>query len=587
MPEYHILQKLILNLADEVPDSLYHFGNYHREEGALLVDAGGFLLFRSYFNVFSARQWKELTGVEKILFQLSLQGEGELEIWKANATGNISRVLTIPFSFSEQALLQTALLCLNDLEEVCWVCVRSGDVPVKVFGGAVLTDILPSRIPKLALCFCTFKREKEIRRNVQDLLSAIEDPASPLYEAADIFVADNGHTLAEEDFGCNNRVFLFRNPNFGGSAGFARCMIESAIHRKGRYSHVILMDDDAVIRSYVMERTFSLLSFLRPDYQTYMLGGALFSLQEPWMQAENGGEFRNRGTLLNRKRLDMRVFNNILRNMQPQPHIHVNYNAWFFACYPAELISEKSLPLPLFLHGDDIEYSLRNHLEIIRMNGICVWHPKPASIRRPYMAYYDHRNFSIIEALCNPEMKAVKFLTTEFRKIFKMVTELRYVEALYAIRGIHDFLNGPELLMAQDHEALNRDLMKWMDFEPCQIANIESCVFSDPLSAAKPRLNKTLDFLLPARKEQRVYDINTTAFFAVNYAGVKDICFVDRASGKGVVLHKNDPLRSTVTKEWWKLARRIPADYPAASTAWRAYSARLESLSFWKEYLKI
>ena len=39
-----------------------------------------------------------------------------------------------------------------------------------------------------------------------------------------------------------------------------------------------------------------------------------------------------------------------------------------------KLIKENGLPLPIFVRGDDIEFSMRNNKEIVSLNGINVWH---------------------------------------------------------------------------------------------------------------------------------------------------------------------------------------------------------------------
>ena len=582
---YQTLQKLILHHPGNAPNTLYYFGNVHEENGTLRLDADECLIFRSYFNMFSARQWKELTSIERVLFQLRLQGEGVLELWKADMNGLAFLVLSIPFCFSEASVQQTKMIPLDELDVACWLCVRSVNSPVTVYDGAVLTDAVPTQKPNLACCFCTYKREREIKRNVQTLLSVIRDSGSPLYRAADIFIADNGHTLYTDDFNNEGNVFLFENANFGGSAGFTRCMIEAAILRKGRYSHLLLMDDDALIHSYVVERTVCLLSFLRPQFQSYMIGGALLSLQQPWIQIENGGEFRNRGTLLNGAQKDLRDFFAVLHNWQEDPKLCVNYNAWFYACIPSDIITEQNLPLPLFLHGDDVEFSLRSRFRIIHMNGICVWHPEPASVRRPHIMYYNHRNYSIIEALCNPEMTATKYCSTEFRKLMRLLTELRYVEAMYTLRGVRDFLDGPAHFLTLNHETLNRELMKWKSFDTCCISDIESRRFTEPLQKSKSRIQKTLDMLLPSQEKQRLYDINTVPFSCVDYSGVKEICFVDRNTGNGVILRRDRVQHNAVLREWWTLARRIIHDYRRAALEWRAYAGELESLPFWKSYL--
>lgn len=586
MEEYHIIQNLIIQESAGIPDALYYTGNYRHDEKALLIEADGEVVFSTYFNTFSARQWQELTEIRQVLFQLQLQGEGTIELWRADAAGTRAKILSLPFSYAAPALFQTELISLDKLGEASWLAVHASGSPVKLFSGAVLTDAAPLRAPKLACCFCTYKREKEIRKNVENLLSGIGDPESALCNAADIFIADNGHTLSPEEFGNSDHVFLYENPNYGGSAGFTRCIIEAGIHRKGHYSHIVLMDDDALIQDYVMERLVRLLSFLKGDYLDYLIGGALLSLQRPWLQAENGAELRNRGNILKGSQMDLRDFETVINNQQPEPDVRVNYNAWFFACFSADFVSENNLPLPFFLHGDDIEYSLRFQNRLIHMNGLCVWHPEPGSNRRPYITYYDQRNYSIIEAIYDRQMTAGKYFTTELRKIMKLLTQFRYAEAMYSLWAVRDFLAGPDHLLTQNHESLNRELMRWKKYESCSFPDVQSIDFEQPLIQPKSRPQKLADMLLPGKGTAKYYD-GTVSYGLIDFSGVKDIFIVDRTTGKGIVLCKDREQYRSALRESRTVFPHILKEYRETAEAWRASFDKLKSYRFWKDYLEL
>ena len=373
---------------------------------------------------------------------------------------------------------------------------RSADKgTVSLRDGSIVTETEPTQDLNLACCFCTYKREKEIRRNVHDLLEGVSAEGSLLKGKVDIYVADNGHTLTPEDFGNAEHVFLFENRNYGGSSGFTRCMMEAGLKKKGTYSHLILMDDDALIRGSVLARTAQLLSFLKPEYQGYMIGGALLSQKQPWLQAENGAEFRKRGAALNGERIDLREYENV-RNILKRDR-DVNYNAWFFSCIPAGFVTETNLPMPFFIHGDDIEYGLRFKKKILTLNGICIWHPDPTTNRKACMTYYDHRNYSIIEAIHDPHMNAEKYLLTESVKILRHLAEYRYDDALYSIWGSRDFLRGIDWYKQQDPEALNRRVLTWREQERCHVENASEQL-ETPLGVRKMnKIKKMFNVVLP------------------------------------------------------------------------------------------
>ena len=75
------------------------------------------------------------------------------------------------------------------------------------------------------------------------------------------------------------------------------------------------------------------------------------------------------------------------------------YNAWWYCCFPLEIVTEENLPLPLFIRGDDVEYGIRNMKQLILMNGICVWHEPFENKYSSFLEYYIIRNQLITNAL--------------------------------------------------------------------------------------------------------------------------------------------------------------------------------------------
>ena len=415
-------------------------------------------------------------------------------------------------------------------------------------------------------------------------MEGVSAEGSLLKGKVDIYVADNGHTLTPEDFGNAEHVFLFENRNYGGSSGFTRCMMEAGLKKKGTYSHLILMDDDALIRGSVLARTAQLLSFLKPEYQGYMIGGALLSQKQPWLQAENGAEFRKRGAALNGERIDLREYENV-RNILKRDR-DVNYNAWFFSCIPAGFVTETNLPMPFFIHGDDIEYGLRFEKKILTLNGICIWHPDPTTNRKACMTYYDHRNYSIIEAIHDPHMNAEKYLLTESVKILRHLAEYRYDDALYSIWGSRDFLRGIDWYKQQDPEALNRRVLTWREQERCHVENASEQL-ETPLGVRKMnKIKKMFNVVLPITTEHRIYSDNAT-WLDIDQSGTREICIVDPATGDGLIYRRDRKKQNEVLKEFRKLSRLIRSDYDRVADEWRARWPELTNEPFWREYLGI
>ena len=285
-----ILQSLCL--STEMPAELYYRGEARVDDSALSVGPGGSVSFDTYFNMFSAAVWRLYTSVEAVTVKATVEGEGEAvlfgidgdavqcrEICRASFSGNGVTVLT---------LIEHA--GIDALPGHVFLRIEAGKAPVRVRRVDYIARPADTREIRLACCFCTYRREKDILRNIERLCSGIlDDPASPLHGRTEIYVADNGHTLSGMPGIERPGVKVFENVNAGGAAGFTRCMIEAVLRRTGeRFTHVILMDDDAVIEPCVIERTGSLLSCLRPEHRDRMVGGAMLCAERPGRQLENG-----------------------------------------------------------------------------------------------------------------------------------------------------------------------------------------------------------------------------------------------------------------------------------------------------------
>ena len=77
-----------------------------------------------------------------------------------------------------------------------------------------------------------------------------------------------------------------------------------------------------------------------------------------------------------------------------------SYAGWWYCCIPVKKIDRSHLPVPLFIRGDDVEFSVANHAEFLTLNGICIWHKGFANkFNANLELYMVHRNSLIIQAM--------------------------------------------------------------------------------------------------------------------------------------------------------------------------------------------
>jgi len=226
---------------------------------------------------------------------------------------------------------------------------------------------------------------------------------------------------------------------------------------------LLLSDDDVEISEESLYRLYALLSLMKPEYHRETIAGRMFrmdhkEIQYTALEIWNRGDIRHIGWNQN-----MTVKENLWTMNQNQ---RGEYSGWWFACFP--LISVKGqLPLPFFLHCDDVEYGLRQGGEPIILNGIQVWHETYENRQNPILAYYDMRNSQIVNAMYDYLPEKEQMLKDWFHKISCAHQKEDYETEYMLIKGMRDYCRGYEWFMKADvskiHKILQRKrfLIKW------------------------------------------------------------------------------------------------------------------------------
>lgn len=376
----HKLYSLV-DTTEKTKESLYIQGVKKREGNSILMHKGEVLDFATYFNSISLKKWKRYTTLKTLQLVLQLEGDFQVTFHLYDEDGNVRHISVETelscFTYSmnaeevEGVLLGFSLHCMSDVGQY--------------IGGQWNGEFTQWEDKKIGVSITTFKREKYVKRTMTLLHDFQKD-----YPWLSVLVVDNGSTLEEMQ---GQQFCVIHNRNFGGSGGFTRGMIEYV--GQGAVDYVLLMDDDIVLETSALERTYSLLSGLRIKYKDSFLSGAMLSLEEPCIQYENTarwGRIRLHG---NGKNLNLVKVNNLVQN-ENIPSQKNRYGAWWYCAIPVHRIKGIGYPLPIFVKGDDMEYGIRNHREVMSMNGIGVWHQSFQSKMSPIVNYYADRNMLII-----------------------------------------------------------------------------------------------------------------------------------------------------------------------------------------------
>ena len=372
----------LINTTEKEKKGLYVKGSYQLDSEVLLtMEKGDVADFTTYFNSFSVKKWKRYTTLKELTLQLKGEGDFAIVLQQLLPGGKIEKLpLTMKkgafsHTFEVQKLagdiLGFSIKCLSDTG--------------KITEGGWYGDFEEWKEIRIGIAITTFKREAYVEKTISTL--RIFQDENPWL---DVLVVDNGRTLNEQD---EEHFRIVHNRNFGGSGGFTRGIIEYV--DKGTTDYVLLMDDDIVLESSAIERTHSLLCGLKEKYKESFLAGAMFSLEKPTVQHENTAYWSRVISQICYKDLDCTNVASLVEN--ETLHTHSNaYAGWWYCCIPVQRIRDIGYPIPVFIKSDDMEYGIRNHREILSLNGIAVWHEAFAKKLNPVMMLFSDRNSFIL-----------------------------------------------------------------------------------------------------------------------------------------------------------------------------------------------
>lgn len=391
-----------------------------------------------------------------------------------------------------------------------------------------------------------------------------------------VFIADNGQTLPDVN---SDNIHMFKNKNYGGVGGFTRTIIESVFNSKVHFDYIILCDDDIVLDCRIIERTYIFVQFLKKEYDGNMIGGALLSLEEKNTQVENGGIFF-KNKILRNKGFDLKRLSFLLSNEECVDI--ANHNGWFYCCIPTNIVKRDNLPLPIFIHYDDVEYGVRNQREVININGICIWHPTTTGKDPLWMSYYNTRNHIIVMSSLGKGIGLLSELFDIIKKYIISLTRYRYKEFEIQMMAIKDFYRGADVFMSIDPQLQHSELSSkykydWKNY-------IDDIKNADMIGKKKQYILGLMNYFIPTIKNERAIE-NGRPYY--NMFLIKKIYNVDKYNHRAYVLSKNYKEGLKCFVKAISTMVYIVINYNKAVLSWEKELPHMKSLEFWKDYLEL
>lgn len=574
----------------------------YEEPLSVLVKDDQTLSLETYFNSFSIGKWKKYTKLQNLRLDIIADGEFEIKGYQSigqqyirENKGDNTKVeyrfkhpirKEIPVEVTRKENNHVIIEFPGDIDEgIVYITLKAkGDVVF--YGGAYETDIAEEELNPVhfGVGICTFKREPFVKHNVNGIIHDLaENPESDLYNKVEVYVSDNGQTLPADTF-ASEKVHLFPNKNLGGAGGFTRTLIEGVLKNDScPFTHFILMDDDICINTNAIERTYRLLQLLKPEFAGMNVGGELFDLDYRYRQFEAGAAFR--GTVIQsyNQGWDMRRKSAVSANEIENP---MNFNGWWYTCIPVSFIREDNLPLPVFIHRDDVEYGMRNTAGTILMNGINVWHPQGPNKASTAMNYYDVRNDLICMAAFDTKATAKQLTDMYFRGMIGNLLRYRYQVEDCVFEGVEDFFMGPDFFMNLDPVEKHKSLTKYNYTFAAPDESIDLSKIEKTRVEELPKgifLKAALCWLIPAKNETRVCHLEDIGV-AFNY---KRLYLYDRFRQEGFMAEKSYKKAIGVVLHYFKIHRLVRKNYKKTMQEWATRKGEYTSLAFWEKYLEI
>jgi len=457
------------------------------------VPAGGVLSTESYFNCFFEAHWRRFTSLDRLALRLRVGGAGRVELYRRLPDREPALLAGVDFAGEEQELLLPVpgpRFHFRELGAVYFE-VRGGR------GGATLhaaewlaVDARPAAVGLVA-GYCTFNRERYLLEGLRRLA---DDP-----EALDclraVVVVDQGtnRVTAHPDFvslpaAAAARTRIVEQGNFGGAGGFTRSILEA--QGVGGASHVLLMDDDAVLEPESVFRAARFLALARGEVA---VGGNMLDL----LRANE--VFEVTAEVLPQHLAPQRVVGGFpvdrREGLTPLLDVHTTrYNGWWFMAFPLSLVERLGLPLPFFIRCDDMEWGCRLNragVPIVPLPGVGVWH-EPFYLKwRGWQNYYELRNMLALCALHFPQRRGhAPWLT--LRRLLHRLLAHDYAEAWLLCEAVADYCRGPEVLEDDPrgrHARLTAGARSWSEAPVPAAAHLPVC---EPAPPPPGRLRRLL-----------------------------------------------------------------------------------------------
>lgn len=410
-------------------------------EQAIIANAPAHIDLHTYFNIIPIEHYNEFLEFSDLKISAIFEGKAEFLIYQ-NKIGfsepiELSSVILDSTGEEEKEIFSN----LRGLTGYLYIVINTHTDHFKLHD--IFVSCSSSRsVASVGIVCCTFRREADLLRIIETIQEAYEKDEDT-FAKSNFYVIDNdgGKTLEIQETKFLKHI---KNQNVGGSGGFTRGIIQSKNDNK---SHVLLIDDDILLFGEVIRRTIILLSLMKN--RNMGVHGSMLELEHKSLLHEAGEYF----DLEKRLHVNMH-YGKIMTSLHDLKMIQfealgntraANMFGWWFTAFPMEIFEKIGLPLPLFVSGDDLEFSLRaydNGYRAFIAPVISVWHPSHMTQHAPLRIFFITRNRLAYSPAHTSYKRINELIKIAIKEAKHFALTKRYATADSMCVAIEEYLRG-------------------------------------------------------------------------------------------------------------------------------------------------
>jgi len=449
---------VFVGMSPIVNDDLYvefRKGSGERTRHRVALDKGARISTNTYFGRFAASYWQRWTTVTEVEASLRIESEGRFRVrMVASDIAGHRRILeTRDGSGSSEVTLTSPLDKFVD-GGALWIEVDSLDAPMTI-DHLEWTVAAPETVRPVSVAICTFNRADDCAETV----AALASDATVRELLSSVYVVDQGNDLVKDRARfteaadkLGDKLKYLQQPNLGGAGGFSRGLFEATSNGTD-LADVILMDDDILCEP---ETVLRLNAFANMTVEPTLVGAQMMYLLNPDF-LNVGAEDVDLKTLHHGQRVPKALINTSMLKKRQERRVDAGYNAWWTCLIPAEVVEAIGLPVPIFFQWDDVEYGIRARkagFVTVTLPNAAVWHAdfywKDFD---DWARYFSTRNSLVVGSL-HSDLDTKGLSRQFFRQISEFLVGMQYGLAFTTLKGIEDYLDGPEALRDGGIEAM-------------------------------------------------------------------------------------------------------------------------------------